>query len=711
MEAARELNITRAAENLHIAQPPLSRQIHQLEEELGVELFERKKKKLQLTEVGQLLLHRGDQIVTLVEKAEDEIRAFGKGVTGTLYLGTVEGSAPKMISQWVAEFSCRYPEVQYNLWNGSSDDVISRLSKGLCDLAVIAAPYDTERWEGIPVGSEPWAALIPHDHPLAKAPGDFVSLSDLAGEPLIIPSRKSRAKEIRGWFEKIEEEPKAIESEYTNISLINKYRLGIRNTFNIASKFLLLFAVFFFMSSAILAEYASFQMSEEESTDEGYSIGFTDLSENRILINKKDRTYFTEEDYEKIKTLPNIDYVVEDDVFIDSGVPIANNDRSFFGNLLDINNFKGDLTYGRVPENENEIILKINENNFYVKEEMNELLNKTYSLLKSSGYNSWTDERVKELIIVGIQTYKDSSYNCKFYVSKSVLDSLRSNMNKNYSKMKLMLNNKYVDYTIEPNDNVESGKAIVDDELKYQFKNNKITNQPIYVYVDNIYYKGELDLTVSRTYTKSNFKRTLGLDKYDNNRYKIFINTNDYNSLFDKPSYQSSVYVEDTKLIDETMSELENLGVTPKKVTDFKVNQGEIYKRIIKIIKVVVTIVLLIVLFFISYLIIKIILKSRNIYYTTLRILGATYKNVRRILDIELFANSTLAYIALMVFIKLVNMNVINLEYIAKLSEFLSIREYAGMYIILIVISRLISIKFARKLFKSTAINTYNEEV
>lgn len=229
MEAARELNITRAAENLHIAQPPLSRQIHQLEEELGVELFERKKKKLQLTEVGQLLLHRGDQIVTLVEKTEDEIRAFGKGVTGTLYLGTVEGSAPKMISRWVAEFSWRYPEVQYNLWNGSSDDVISRLSKGLCDLAVIAAPYDTERWEGIPVGSEPWAALIPHDHPLAKASGDFVSLSDLAGEPLIIPSRKSRAKEIRGWFEKIKEEPKILceISNYMNAFALVKAKVGI----------------------------------------------------------------------------------------------------------------------------------------------------------------------------------------------------------------------------------------------------------------------------------------------------------------------------------------------------------------------------------------------------------------------------------------------------------------------------------------------------
>ena len=134
-----------------------------------------------------------------------------------------------MISRWVAEFSCRYPEVQYNLWNGSSDDVISRLSKGLCDLAVIAAPYDTERWEGIPVGSEPWAALIPHDHPLAKAPGDFVSLSDLAGEPLIIPSRKSRAKEIRGWFEKIKEEPKILceISNYMNAFALVKAKVGI----------------------------------------------------------------------------------------------------------------------------------------------------------------------------------------------------------------------------------------------------------------------------------------------------------------------------------------------------------------------------------------------------------------------------------------------------------------------------------------------------
>ena len=513
-------------------------------------------------------------------------------------------------------------------------------------------------------------------------------------------------------IKKIEEEPKIQESEYNNISIFNKYRLGLRNTFNIATKFLLLFAVFFFISSAILAEYASFQMSEAETEDDGYSMAFSDLSEKRILINKNNRTAFTSEEYDKIKALPNVDYIMEDDVFVDSGISIMKDDISLYGNVQDIENFKENINYGRMPENENEIILKINKDEFYAKERMDEILNKTFSILKSQGINAWSDETVRDVTIVGIKTYEDkTNYVNKFYVSKDILNELRSDMNKNYSNIKILLNNQYVQYVVEPSDVVPSGKAVVDDEFKYQFKNYKIKNQPINIYIDNIYYKDELNLTISNTYTKSNFKKLTGLDKYDNNRYKIFINRNDYNSLYNKPSYQSSVYVKDVNTIDETMLSLKNLGLNPKKVTDFKVKQGETYKTIIRIIKVVVTIVLIIVLFFISYLIIKIILKSRNVYYTTLRMLGATYKNVKRILDIELFINATLSYAILLVFIYMVKINIINLEYISKITQYLSFKEYILMYVILIVMSRLISIKFARKLFKNTAINTYNEEV
>ena len=91
--------------------------------------------------------------------------------------------------------------------------------------------------------------------------------------------------------------------------------------------------------------------------------------------------------------------------------------------------------------------------------------------------------------------------------------------------------------------------------------------------------------------------------------------------------------------------------------------------------------------------------------------LGATYKNVKRILDIELFINSSIAYITMMVLIYLVKINVINFEYVSKLTNYLELREYVLMYVILVVMSQLISRRFSKKLFKNTAINTYNEEV
>lgn len=513
-------------------------------------------------------------------------------------------------------------------------------------------------------------------------------------------------------IKKIEEEPKAQESEYKNISIINKYRLGIRNTFNIVTKFLLLFAVFFFISSAILTEYSAFQMSEEKMMDEGYSMMFRDLSENRIIINKKDRTSFTQEEYEKIKNLQNIDYIVEDDMFLDSGMEISKDSRSIYGNFKNIETFKEQVDEGRLPENENEIVLKINRDNFYVKEALDEVLNKTFSVLKTAGIDAFTDEKTMDITIVGIK-YNDNKnqYNATFYALEPVLNSIRSDMNKNYSQMKVFMNNKYVEYNVEASDNVEKGKAVVDDELKYQYKNNKILKQPVKIYVNNIYYKDELDLTIGSTYTKSNFRKINDKAKYENNRYTIYINKEDYESLYNKPSYQSSVFVKDIKEIENTMAELNNLNIETKKVTDFKIDESAIYKRVIKIIKVIVTIILIVILFFISYLVIRLILKSRNIYYTTLRMLGATYKNVKRILEIELFVNSTISYAILMTLIYCIKSNIIKIAYVSSLVNYIGIKEYVIVYATLVIMARIISIKFARRLFKKTAINTYNEEV
>lgn len=207
---AQELNITRAAEKLRMSQPPLSNQIKALERELGKTLFIRGKRRLTLTDEGRLLYRRALQILELADKTRAEFEQMDGGISGTLCLGIVEGRAPYLAARWIAGFHDEFPLVQYSLWNGSTDDVLDRLRKGLADAALIAAPYDAESLNGIVAGAEPWVAIIPRAHPLAQTPGREIPLRALAGQSLIIPSRSSRIEAINRWFAEIGEEPKCL---------------------------------------------------------------------------------------------------------------------------------------------------------------------------------------------------------------------------------------------------------------------------------------------------------------------------------------------------------------------------------------------------------------------------------------------------------------------------------------------------------------------
>lgn len=506
----------------------------------------------------------------------------------------------------------------------------------------------------------------------------------------------------------INEDSKITQANGKNITIPNQYRLGIRNTFNIFSKFILLFIVFTFMSVAFLSEYSAFKLVEH-STEEssGYSANLRDISKERILINKQNREPFTEDDYNKIKQLSNIDYIVEDDISLDTEFILRNDTLNTYGYIKDINNFKGNIDIGRMPENDGEIILKANKDDYTITQMLDETLNSEFSLQKS--YRE--GDTIRTVKIVGIQYNENNTiYDRTFYVSNEVKKVVRSYVHNQYSDMKTLLNDKYVQYNIETSENVEPGTAIVNDDLKYQFKNNKIINQNINISVSNIYYEDNIDLTITKTFTKSNLKKLTGYTDYSYYQNAIIINPDDYNSLYDKPSYQSSVYVKDASIIDQTMSELENLGLKPKKATDFKV-EYENESQIVKIFKVVVTIFVIIVVFFISYLIISIILKSRNIYYTTLRMLGATSKSTRKILNIELFINSTLSYLMVLTFGYLVKQDIIKIEFIANLIKYITLNECILMYLILFVVTQLIARKFAKKIFKSSAMNRYNEEV
>lgn len=204
---AEEGNITRAAEKLCMTQSPLSYQMQLLEEELGTRLLIRSKRGVTLTAEGQLLLRRARELVALEEKAGEEIRSLRKGMSGRLSIGLVEGRAPFLAARWITGFREEYPNVQFSLWNGSTDETLERLNKGLADVAVVAAPYNAEDYQGMPVGQKPWVAMIPRDHPLAQLPGNEIDLSQLVGQPLIVPARRIRKEAIRQWFTQIQAEP------------------------------------------------------------------------------------------------------------------------------------------------------------------------------------------------------------------------------------------------------------------------------------------------------------------------------------------------------------------------------------------------------------------------------------------------------------------------------------------------------------------------
>ena len=226
---AEELNITRAAEKLKMSQPPLSNQIKALESELDTQLFIRGKRHLQLTDAGALLYRRSVQILNMSEKAKQEIISLGAELSGLINIGVVEGRAPFFLARWISGFKEEFPNVQYSLWNGSSDDVLDRMRAGLLDVAVIASPYDSEHLHGFAVGREPWVALMSKEHPLAKESGDTIPLKSLVNEPLIVPARKSRVEAIRRWFREVDAEPNIIceMSNYINAVALTERNVGI----------------------------------------------------------------------------------------------------------------------------------------------------------------------------------------------------------------------------------------------------------------------------------------------------------------------------------------------------------------------------------------------------------------------------------------------------------------------------------------------------
>ena len=181
---AREENMTRAAEQLHVTQPTLSKALKALEEELGKKLFTRRSFSIRLTEEGMLLRDRAEDLVAMADKIEQEFMSLDDITGGDLYFGLAESYQIRYLAREISRFKAAYPELNYHITSGDTEQVTEKLDKGLLDFAVICSELpDTRKYDYIEFpGSDTWGVVMPAEHPLANKKA--ILMDDLVGEPL-----------------------------------------------------------------------------------------------------------------------------------------------------------------------------------------------------------------------------------------------------------------------------------------------------------------------------------------------------------------------------------------------------------------------------------------------------------------------------------------------------------------------------------------------
>lgn len=489
-------------------------------------------------------------------------------------------------------------------------------------------------------------------------------------------------------------------SKFKKTKVISNLRLGIRNTFNIVPKFLLLTFVYLFVLISIVGVYSAFL--ELESTNNAYNSFFNETDANkRVIVKKKDNSSFTNEEINKLKSISNVEKVITNDYVYDYSMSLIDYENIFLdSNFMKLEEFKGKLKYGRMPLNDNEIIVSGSKENYYIEDMGSELINKEVSI------NSGSDEiKVK---IIGVSVFEKYNWMVTSYVSDKIYNYVENQVEQVYGTTKVFIsdNSQNVNPNIKTSDILGEGQVYISENYSYNCKSYNCMKDSLNIKFSNMYTNKEISLSNVKVYNKNNFKKLFG-SEYDD-MDTIYLSNNDYDKLYKNNNiYQVSLFVKDVRNIDKTMNELNDY-------VSFSLNnvkQDGALVQVIKIVKTIVITVLVIVLFFVSYFVIKLIMKSRNKYFTTIRILGGSYIEVKRLLQIELLNVTNIVYLVFLVISLFIKNDIIVSESIKNMLFYINLKEYVIVYLILSLMSYLTSSRYSRKIFKRSVITTYNEEV
>ncbi len=199
LAVAREQSISGASKFLHLTQPTLSRQLKELEEELGKQLFIRGKRTITLTDDGVLLRKRAEEIIDLVQKTEAEVTASNDYISGDIYIGAGETEGIRTLVSASKQINRKHPDIRLNIESGDAIDVLYKLDKGLIDFGLILGSFDKTKYDFIQLPTkDTWGLLVRADSHFAKK--EYITSDDLLGEPIIISRQVYRNHDLAGWF-------------------------------------------------------------------------------------------------------------------------------------------------------------------------------------------------------------------------------------------------------------------------------------------------------------------------------------------------------------------------------------------------------------------------------------------------------------------------------------------------------------------------------
>ena len=514
---------------------------------------------------------------------------------------------------------------------------------------------------------------------------------------------------------------------YRKMSAGSQLRLGVRNTFNLPAKFILLLLVYLFVTAAVLSQYASTKQALHSNDLMGYNNYFTDTSPERLILTKKDGSAFTTSDYESLQKMDNVDYIIKGDAGIDTGIMFESDDIDISGPMYPVSCLKEKPTIGRLPKKDTEVVLVADPECYSydaIKEMDKKILGKKYYIdaLNSMAIQGG-DRLIKDKVtVVGVvflseDAGRSSNGNVMIYVTDNVAARVLVKTAAASSVVTLDFSGTKSDYSgmqvVYPSKKVPKGEVYISEDQAYQFyEEGAARGKTMGLHVKNHYFEESRDFRIGQVFKADNIRNLLGLSKnnYDEYTSNVYINPSDYNKIFNQGNFQSSFFMKDEKLSDSTVKALESAGYKALVIKDTFTDATGGYAFILRMFSMVRLALEFIVLFFISYAVIRLIMRSRNSYYSTLRILGASRKNTDNILRIELLLMMAISYGGVLVGSNLVRRGIVAVPAVNERLAFLSATDYFILFVGLLVMSLLIAKRYSHKIFSKSAMKVYREE-